>query len=54
MRCWNLKGKQSRKKTKESREGKDKSYEDYPRTELCEDGTKLKKLRVIYYYIAQG
>ena len=30
-------------KAKESREAKDKSYEDYPWAELCEDVTKLKK-----------
>ena len=35
-----------KKKTKESREAKDKSYEDYLWTELCEDVTKLKKLRI--------
>ena len=33
-------------KAKESREAKDKSYEDCPWTELCEDVTKVKKLRV--------
>ena len=33
-------------KAKESREAKDKSYEDYPWTELCQDVTKIKKLRV--------
>ena len=33
-------------KAKESREAKDKSYEDCPWTELCEDVAKLKKLRV--------
>ena len=31
-------------KPKESAEAKDKSYEDYPWTELCKDVTKLKKL----------
>ena len=33
-------------KAKEIREAKDKSYEDYPWTEPCEDVMKLKKLRV--------
>jgi len=33
-------------KAKESRKAKGKSYEDYPWTELCEDVTKFKKLRV--------
>ena len=55
----NLKGKREQKKSfssalffllrykgKECREAKEKSYEDYPRTELSEDVTKLTKLRV--------
>ena len=33
-------------KAKERREAKDKSYEDYPWTALCEDVMKLKKLSV--------
>ena len=47
MKCWNLKEKKrAEEKAKESWEAKDKSYDDYPWTELCEDVTKLKKLRV--------
>ena len=46
MKCGNLKGKRAEEKAKEIREEKDKSCEDYPRTELCDDVTKLKKLRV--------
>ena len=38
--------KRTEEKAKERREAKDKSYEDYPWTELCEDVTKLKKLHV--------
>ena len=38
--------KRAEEKAKESREAKDKSYKDYPWTELCKDVTKLKKLRV--------
>jgi len=38
--------KRAEEKAKLSRDAKDKSYEDYPGTELCEDLTKLKKLRV--------
>ena len=32
--------------TRESREAREKSYEDYHWANLCEDATKLKKLRV--------
>ena len=47
MKCCNLKvKKRAEEKAKEGREAKDKSYEDYPWTELCEDVTKLRKLRV--------
>lgn len=35
--------KRAEEKAKESKETKDKSYEDYPRTKLCEDVTKLIK-----------
>jgi len=43
-----FKGKRrAEEKAKESREVNDKSQEDYPWTELCEDVTKLKKLRVL-------
>lgn len=38
--------KRAEEKAKESRDAKDKSYEDYPWTELRKDVTKLKKLRV--------
>ena len=38
--------KRAEEKAKLSRYAKDKSYKDYPWTELCEDLTKLKKLRV--------
>ena len=38
--------KRAEEKAKLSRDAKDKSYEDYPSTELCEDLTKLKRLRV--------
>ena len=33
-------------KARESREIKEKSYEDYPWADLCEDAAKLRKLRV--------
>ena len=48
LKCWNLKRAQekAREKAKESREAKDKSYEDHPWTELCEDVTEPKNLRV--------
>ena len=35
--------KRAEEKAKESREAKDKSYEDYPSTELCKDVTELRK-----------
>ena len=38
--------KRAEERAKESREANDKSREDYPWTELCEDVTKLKKLPV--------
>ena len=38
--------KREEEKAKESREANNKSYEDYPWTELCEDVTKLRKLRI--------
>ena len=38
--------KRAEERAKESRQAKDKSHEDYPWTELCEDVTKLKKLPV--------
>ena len=38
--------KRAEEKAKLSRDAKDQSSEDYPWTELCEDLTKLKKLRV--------
>ena len=42
-----LKGKrEKKKKAKESREARDKSCEDHPWTELCEDVTRLKKLHL--------
>ena len=36
--------KRAEEKAKLSRDAKDESYEDYPRTELCEDLTKLKDM----------
>ena len=33
-------------KARESREAKEKSYDDYPWADLCEDAAKLRKLRV--------
>ena len=38
--------KRAEEKAKKSREAKDKSNEDYPCTELCEDVKKLQKLHV--------
>ena len=38
--------KRMEERARESREAKEKRYEDYPWAELCEDVTKLKKLRV--------
>ena len=40
------KKRRAEEKAKLSRDAKGKSYEDYPWTELCEDLTKFKKLRV--------
>ena len=45
LKCWNLKKKRAEEKAKESRKTKNKLYEDYPWADLCEDATKLKKLR---------
>ena len=39
--------KTAKEKVEKSREVKDKSYDDYPWTKLCEDVTKFKKLRVL-------
>ena len=38
---------EEKRKEKESRDAKEKSYEDYPWTALCEDVAKLKMLRVL-------
>ena len=38
--------KRAEENAKKSREAKDKSYEDYSWTELCENVTKLKRLLV--------
>ena len=36
--------KRAEEKAKERRGAKDKSYEDYPWTELCEDATEIKNI----------
>ena len=47
--------KRAEEKAKESRKTKDKSYEDYPWTKLCEDVTKLIKsyVKVIVRHFLQ-
>lgn len=47
MRSWSSKKKKRlEERARESREAREKSYEDYHWANLCEDATKLKKLLV--------